>query len=239
MSELETVRLPLAARELPPPGRVESWLVDLSAFPLEPGPSGDGRRERVVRRRIRQRFVLRLILAAYLGCPGKDIVIERSERGKPRLAAEHAGHPLRFSLSHTGDFMALAIARDHDPGIDIERERGLPRAVDLARRFLSAEEAEWIAGLEPAGRASAFLRQWTAREALVKAQGCGLAGALAGLAIDTSAPIIRRLPPGWSSPERWRLVRLPLPDGLVGHLALAGRLDGVESVRLDPAVAVE
>jgi 4'-phosphopantetheinyl transferase len=135
--------------------------------------------------------------------------------------------------------MALAFARDHDPGIDIELERGLPRAVDLARRFLSAEEAEWIAGLEPAGQASAFLRQWTAREALVKAQGCGLAGALAELAIDASAPIIRRLPPGWPSPERWRLIRLPLPEGLVGHLALAARLDGVDSVRLDPAVAVE
>src|SRR5699024_6362856 len=86
----EIVRLPLGRRPLPPAGQADVWLIDLEELPLDTPGSGITRRQRIMQRRIRQRFFLRLLLSTYLGCPGKDIRLTRSGRGKPALAGDHA-----------------------------------------------------------------------------------------------------------------------------------------------------
>lgn len=215
----EHVRLPIRPRAMPEPGEVDVWLARLSEMPLDAGPSGRSRREGVMRRRIQQQFFLRLLLAAYLGCPGKSIELVRSDRGKPLLAGEHANSPLCFNVSHSGEWLAVAVAERTAVGIDIETQRRLPRAPLLARRFLSSDEADWIVGLDEPFRSRQFLRQWTARESLVKARGCGLAGCLGEMVLDWQPPAIRRLPADWDGSEAMDLVSLPLPDELVGHLA--------------------
>jgi 4'-phosphopantetheinyl transferase len=173
----------------------------------------------VLRDRIQQQFFLRLLLAAYLGCPGKSIELERSERGKPRLAGEHAGCGLDFNVSHSGPWLAVAIGSGAAVGIDIERERRLERAPLLARRFLSAREADRIEQLDEPFRSKEFLEQWTARESLVKARGCGLAGCLGEIELDSRPPSVRQLPSDWQDADRMSLCALALPDALVGHFA--------------------
>jgi 4'-phosphopantetheinyl transferase len=222
----ETVHLPIRPRPLPERGRVDVWLTRLGDMPLDAGPRGPSRRERVMRRRVQQQFFQRLLLAAYLGCPGKAVKLVRSDRGKPMLAGEHADSALQFNASHSGDWLAVAVAKDTAIGIDIETERRLARAPLLARRFLSGEECEWLVELDEPFRSRQFLRQWTAREALVKARGCGLAGCLGEMALGWQPPSIRCLPADWDGAEAMTLASLPLPDGLVGHLAsLAGPLE--------------
>lgn len=216
---IESVRLPIRSRALPARGEADVWLTRLTEMPLDAGPRGESRRERVMRQRVQQQFFLRLLLAAYLGCPGKSVKLVRSDRGKPILAGEHAESPLRFNASHSGDWLAVAVTCDIAVGIDIETERRLPRAKLLARRFLSPEEADWIVALDEPFRSRQFLRQWTARESLVKARGCGLAGCLGEMALDWQPPAIRSLPADWDGAGDMVLKSLPLPDGLVGHLA--------------------
>ncbi|MEE4303475.1 MAG: 4'-phosphopantetheinyl transferase superfamily protein [Wenzhouxiangella sp.] len=220
---IETVRLPIRSRPMPAGGEVDVWITRLSEMPLDAGPRGENRRERILRQRVQQQFFLRLLLAAYLGCPGKSLEIVRSERGKPMLGGAHADSALQFNLSHSGDWVAVAVAVGVAVGIDLEVERRLPRAPLLARRFLSPDEAEWIVGLDEPFRSRQFLRQWTARESLVKARGCGLAGCLGEIALDWQPPAIRRLPTEWEGAAGMALANLALPDGLVGHLAACER----------------
>jgi 4'-phosphopantetheinyl transferase len=116
----------------------------------------------------------------------------------------------------------------------VEAERRLPRAALMARRFLSPPEAEWIAGLDEPFRSRQFLQQWTARESLVKARGCGLAGCLGEIVLDWRPPAIRSLPTAWEGAEDIVLSGLPLPDGLVGHLAADGRALAPKVRRITP-----
>ena len=102
-----------------------------------------------------------LLLRAFLG-------VERDEQlvygpvGKPALAA---GGP-EFSLSHSGNYAALAVS-DRPVGIDLEQVRSFPDAV--FRRQFSPAEQDW-AGADDLRR---FL-VWTRKEALMKADGAGL-----------------------------------------------------------------
>ncbi len=214
-----SIALPLTRRALPAPGVVDLWLTDLDDLPLEAGPSGLTRRERVLKRRIQQQFVLRLLLGSYLKCPGKDVGIVRGERGKPRLAAPLDRSGLQFNLSHSGGWLAIAVARDLEVGLDIEGERQLKRVADLAQRYFSEAEAEWIAGLDGAAQTQAFLAQWTAREALVKSTGTGLAGALGHITLEWQPARIRTLPSDWPPAADWSLLSPDMPADLTASLA--------------------
>jgi len=222
-------RLPLRPLALPKPGRVDLWLTDLSGFPLPSLARVSGRRELLKQRRISQRFLTRLLLGAYLGVPGKAIELASDGDGKPRLMQAPVRADLRFSISHSGPWLAIAVAVGIELGVDIEAVRALPRAADLARRYFSAAESDYLAKCPPAQQSDEFLACWTVREALVKANGCGLARALAGIELVAETRQIRRLPAHW--PSIWCVLAPSWPHGLIGHLAapvesldLSGRL---------------
>lgn len=221
MSKPAPVSLPLESRPIPPADRVELWLTDLSELPLDTGPAGDARKHRLVRRRIQQQFVLRLLLGSYLDCPGKSIELVRSERGKPALGGDRADSGLTFNLSHSGSWLAIVVGCDTPVGIDLEIDHRRPRSGDLAARFFSAREARWLREQDEPFLSRQFLNQWTAREALAKAIGQGLAGALAGIELDWQPPSIRALPASWPAPDQWTLLQPALASGLIGHVAAA------------------
>lgn len=82
--------------------------------------------------------------------------------GRPELADRD---DLWFSLSHSGPWIVCAVAA-HPVGVDVELPRGNTLAV--ARRFFSPEEIVQLR------EETDFLRLWTAKEAFLKALGCGL-----------------------------------------------------------------
>lgn len=113
---------------------------------------------------------LRWILAQRLGCPPDRLRFEREISGKPRLA----GHGLQFNLSHSGTLGLLGMHPALALGVDIEAER--PRDfLGLAQRFFAPPEQAWLAAQPESGRAHAFARLWTCKEAWMKADGRGLA----------------------------------------------------------------
>jgi phosphopantetheinyl transferase len=220
MKDFEPVSLPLGHRRPPLPGEVEIWVCRLADFPLGPAiePEQPGSYRQAMR--FRQRFVLRLLLGSYLNCPGKSVCFEQGPAGKPRLVSSTANEkPLDFNMSHSGDWMAVAVASDLALGIDIEVGRVLKRASALAQRSFSAAEADWIRDLPEPEQSAAFFRLWTRREALVKAMGASLFATLKELELDPGTGQPRRLPASWPAPANWRVEQLELPNTLTISLA--------------------
>jgi 4'-phosphopantetheinyl transferase len=142
------------------------WLIDLDA-PFEPAHlsveerarGASIQRPRAARRWCAARAGLREILARYTGqAPGK---VPLKERG-----AQPAAAGLCFSVSHSGDLAAVALAK-RPIGIDVECNRPLRDPVRLAAGL--GEEPRWrVAGHPAHQRNRAFLREWTRAEATFK-----------------------------------------------------------------------
>ncbi|WEN15519.1 4'-phosphopantetheinyl transferase superfamily protein [Rhodanobacter sp. AS-Z3] len=120
------------------------------------------------------RLPLCSVLASYLGSSEERVELTNGEHGRPALAANH-DQSLGFNWSHSGNQALIAVARRLSPGIDLERVRPRPRALALAQRFFSPHEAASLAALTESEQTMAFLELWTAKEAVVKALGRGIA----------------------------------------------------------------
>jgi len=114
--------------------------------------------------------------------------------GKPELP----GGP-RFSLSHSGERMMLAIS-DVEVGCDIERHRPLDDWRAIADRLFAPGERAQLAALDEAEGRAAFFRCWARKEAFVKALGQGLSYPLDAFEV-TVGPEARLLRGG----EGWRI----------------------------------
>jgi 4'-phosphopantetheinyl transferase len=186
---------------------------------------------RLVRARADGRAPLLALLGAYLDVPASRVALTTAQHGRPALA-DDSGRGLDFNWSHSGDAALLAVARGVAPGIDIERMRPRPRALDIARRYFSAAEADGLAALPEVARSLAFLRLWTAKEAVLKALGRGLAFGLQRLeiALDEDVPHLRRL--HGERVSDWQLHALAPDDGYVATLAWRGSPRRIRQFRL-------
>jgi 4'-phosphopantetheinyl transferase len=132
---------------------------------------------------------------------------------------------LRFSVSHSGDCMLLAVACDGRVGIDIERLRQGVRADNLTRRFFAEREAEGFFSLAPDAREAAFFRTWVRKEAYLKAVGGGVPAGLRRFSVSVApneppAILETELEPGVVS--AFSLYDIDVPEGYVGSLAVEG-----------------
>jgi phosphopantetheinyl transferase len=141
-------------------GEAHAWSFELAAT------------GRCSRRAESHRALLR-VLAAYLDEDPERIELRTGVAGKPALAPP--GHPLRFSLSHSGGLALVAVAHGREVGIDVEeatRGRDFSR---LARRWLHPRVASEIEATPGQRRPAAFYAAWTRHEAAGKCLGTGLA----------------------------------------------------------------
>jgi 4'-phosphopantetheinyl transferase len=123
---------------------------------------------------IQGRAQLRRILSAYLGQAAETIGLSQTgkpQTGKPSLI----DGSLQFNLSHCQNRVIYAIS--HGPiGIDLERaDRPVRSPLGLAQRFLGPGEIAAIAASQPDRQREIFLKHWVCKEAVIKAQGRGLA----------------------------------------------------------------
>ncbi len=134
--------------------------------------------------------------------------------GMRDIAADRLKIP-QISLSHAGDYVAVAIDR-LPVGIDIEQIR--PCKESLVKRFFSEAERAYVEQLQGV----AFTAIWTLKESFVKATGMGLSLGLENFSVEQDEPGSRRSEPG--EPERFRVrqtydtndyygVILPSPEG--------------------------
>jgi 4'-phosphopantetheinyl transferase len=197
-------------------------------------PADLQRRSRLVRVADRQRLtmataVARIILGANLGRPPARVEIDRTcpgcgaQHGKPRLPDVP---DLQFSVSHSGNCVAVALLRGSDVGVDVE-EIGRFHAAELdemAEYTLAAEERAELARRPVDTRAIAFTAYWTRKEAVVKATGQGVAAPLSELVVSSpsSPPRVLRWEGAAGRPVPLSLHSLHPPQGYAAALAVAG-----------------
>lgn len=96
--------------------------------------------------------------------------ILRAERGKPYFAGNGNVH---FSVSHSGDFVAVAFAQ-MPVGIDLQQHKShgdaIARHRKLASRYFHPKEQTYLEDDLWEG----FFRIWTAKESFVKRTGRGI-----------------------------------------------------------------
>ncbi len=167
--------------------------------------------------------LLRVSLSKQAHVAPADWRFETTPHGKPFLASPP--RDLRFSLSHTRGMAAVAIALSLDVGVDVEGSSGARDALGVAERFFAPREAALIcAEADAVARNEIFLSIWTLKEAIVKADGRGLACSLDSFVVSLSPLRVMGVADENFSLAQWRR------DDF--HLAAAARGDDV-SFRLE------
>jgi 4'-phosphopantetheinyl transferase len=180
--------------------------------------SARGRSQLEQQRAVASRGLLRVLLGAYLSVAPETVPLRALERGKP------ATEGLDFNVAHSEELILLALARGRDIGVDIERLRSMPRALDVAARYFSPGELRALRTTPPREQQQAFLLCWTRKEAYVKARGTGIAFPLRDFDVtfDTAENPSRIATPG-EAREWWSYGMRPAV-GFVGALATTGRV---------------
>jgi 4'-phosphopantetheinyl transferase len=174
-----------------------------------------------------RRAPLRALLGVYLGLPAEAVELIEAEHGRPELT-QPWGQWLRFNWSHSGDAALIAVARGCAPGIDIERLRNRPHAMEIAARFFHPAEAAALAHIDQAGRSQAFLALWTGKEAVLKATGRGIAFGLHRLQLATPPAAPRVLWLEGDEAAQWQLHPLAVGSDHVASLAWRGAARAIE-----------
>ena len=110
---------------------------------------------------------VRMAASLYCGRTPKDFEIRIDPDGKPFIH----DCELCFNLSHSGGAVVAAFST-HFVGIDIETPGRLRDYQAIAQRFFHPDEVGSLVTEDD------FLQVWTAKEAMLKLAGCGLAGGL-------------------------------------------------------------
>ena len=162
-------------------------------------------------------MMLRRVLASYTGTAPRQLSLGRepcthcgATAGKPVLLPEScppgAGAVPSFSLTHSGDVVAIAVA-GRPVGVDVERDAA--GCVCSLAQALHPADAAWVAVLGEQERHTAIITCWVRAEAVLKCTGQGVGHGLGSFpvgprhAVDLSVNgcTVRQLaaPPGYQA----------------------------------------
>ncbi|MEU8763047.1 4'-phosphopantetheinyl transferase superfamily protein [Streptomyces sp. NPDC048659] len=163
--------------------------------------------------------LLRSVLGDLLDRDPAGLAFGKGPHGKPFLTDA----PVEFSISHSGELVAVALSADAPVGVDVERVTEL---AELPLPVLSARERAVFDLVPGPERAVAFTAYWVRKEAVLKATGEGLRVDPARLTVsapDRPAELLdwRGRNDGQPHPEV-RLYDLDAGDGYRGAVALLG-----------------
>lgn len=126
------------------------------------------------------RAALRLALSQHRSIKPQDWRFEYGEKGKPRLSAQQrVASGLEFNISHSGDWLVIAIChceqQELQLGVDIERERAHTNFQSIMKHYFTQCEIKDVMALEDESRRKRFFDLWALKESYIKARGLGLA----------------------------------------------------------------
>ena len=242
VGEFRPLTIPLRVSDPPLSGEVHLWFLDLGTLagslrnalggaPQAPSPLTPGQL------RFARRFYLRLLLGAYLGIPGKAVVINRKLRGKPVLDSSAHDSKLHFSMAKSEDKILVGFSTSSHIGVDLEAARRRARnSLGVAKRYFSQAEAAALEQAAPGDLDQAFLRLWACKEAVVKASGKGIANQFGRFTVeaDLFRPA-RMLDFEGGGPGDWSLALVQPEDDFLGALAVRDGMTDLKAFRLLPA----
>ncbi|WP_244817008.1 4'-phosphopantetheinyl transferase superfamily protein [Caballeronia sp. Lep1P3] len=119
------------------------------------------------------RAALRRLLASMTHADAAHLTFDTDAHGRPKLAMRDAPD---FNVSHSGAHGLIAISRARRVGVDIEEARLSFDWRGLETSVLHDADARAIDALPQGARSGAWFACWTAKEAVLKAQGEGIGG---------------------------------------------------------------
>jgi 4'-phosphopantetheinyl transferase len=140
--------------------------------PLDPGEivrAGKYLQQKDQRRFIISRGAQRIILSRYLNKPPAELEFILGDNKKPHVV-NTGGNIIHYNLSHSGDWILLAIATSA-VGADVEFVDEAFPFTDILPANFSNDEVAYITQNHSAER---FFTLWTRKEAILKATGQGL-----------------------------------------------------------------
>ena len=223
-------------------GSVHVWHADLDTAAAPPTTLTElwhtlspDERERADRFRFpgdRDRFVaargiLRSVLGRYTGLEAARVRFRYDGNGKPGLDLPGGGGGPAFNLSHSGKIALIALARARHVGVDVERVREDFPWHDVAPNVFSPPEREFLRRCSaPEPCACPFFRQWTLKEAYLKAVGVGVSGPLTAVTLlpggEGHDGPWRLHAPAPGPGRRWELRPLPVGAGYAAAVAVEG-----------------
>ena len=172
---------------------------------------------------IAARSILRKILGAYFGIRPSQVSFSYNDFGKPALALA-TKHDYRFSVSHSGAILLIAVTRGREVGIDVELISVQNAFMEIARKVFSRREIAILETMPSGLQTDAFFTIWTRKEAYLKALGKGFS--------DTSKYFTVSLFPDVSEVlsvadecrknRRWTVMTLPLSSEYKAAAAVEG-----------------
>jgi 4'-phosphopantetheinyl transferase len=116
-------------------------------------------------------LISRIIIGQKISVPTQEIHFKKTTKGKPYLK----NYPIRFNISHSGDWVVLAVA-EMDVGIDVEKIRQINYRI--AERFFSTHENLLLDKHGGTDKLDLFFDFWTLKESFLKLLGTGLTKSL-------------------------------------------------------------
>jgi len=166
-----------------------------------------------------------LALEFAFGESARKIVVD--EFGKPYLPGGAF-----FNLSHSGDWVALAVDPRGAVGCDVQIRQETLKPEIIAKRFFHASEYEAFLSSAPEERERVFYRTWALKESCLKALGRGFRMAPTSFAVDAGAAprLVERAPDDDAS--GWNLRVWDFEGGALA-LCSAGNVGSVEPMNVD------
>lgn len=110
------------------------------------------------------RWLLAELLFNQLGEPQlPEIAIV--DNGRPSFIVDKQ---LDFNISHSGEYIMVALAHGCRIGLDVEHIRPRKKLLELAEYSFSAQEYQWLLTLPSSALADGFWQLWTLRESVLK-----------------------------------------------------------------------
>ena len=167
---------------------------------------------------------LRLVLSRYLHQRPQLLRFQPHANGKPRLVNNHDSPRLEFNLAHSAHMTMIAVGSGRPVGVDVEALTRPVQAQAIVERYFSPTERDHFASLPRSRANKEFIRYWTAKEAVLKAVGLGLAGGLSHCEVvnhpgGRSATV--RLTEQ-DKPRSWLVRFFPLSTTYLGAVAAEG-----------------
>lgn len=119
---------------------------------------------------------LRTILSVLLQCKPTELFFLKETSGKPYVQSANimsGNQTIHFSLSHSGNYVALCFHTQHTVGVDVEQINPSSDYSQIAESYFS--EQEKLDYNQAENKLIFFLKQWTAKEASGKVTGDGIA----------------------------------------------------------------
>ncbi|WP_186333735.1 4'-phosphopantetheinyl transferase superfamily protein [Paenibacillus xylanexedens] len=123
-------------------------------------------------------ILTRVTLSKLTGLRPAELSFTHNSYGKPELS-HHSD--VQFNVSHSGDWIALISGGTDELGVDVEKIA--PIDMQIAERFFSPTESQFLAAKPSEMQQETFYRLWTLKESYIKAVGMGLSIPLDSFAI--------------------------------------------------------